>query len=213
MSIGGIYKIINKQNNNFYIGSSSDIKQRWRWHKYALRGNRHSNTYLQNAWNKYGEENFEFEVLMLCHELLLLRREQWFLDNWKPEYNVNPIASKPPSQKGKKHSKEAKEKLSKAHKGKILSKKHKNNISSSLKDLYKTQKHHMVGKRHSEKTKNKIGLSGEENSYSKLTKEKVLLIRELYSSGNYTQEELSKRFNVCRGHIGTIVRKEVWKHV
>ena len=59
----GIYKIINKQNGMYYLGSSSDIKHRWIAHKSLLRRGIHSNSYLQNAWTKYGEENFVFEIM------------------------------------------------------------------------------------------------------------------------------------------------------
>lgn len=36
---------------------------RWDCHKGMLRGGYHENPHLQNAWNKYGEENFEFIVI------------------------------------------------------------------------------------------------------------------------------------------------------
>ena len=56
----GIYKITNKQNEKFYIGSSTNIEMRWCAHKSCLRRNVHSNQHLQNAWNKYGNEEGEF---------------------------------------------------------------------------------------------------------------------------------------------------------
>ena len=59
----GIYKIINIINNKIYIGQSVDIKRRWNDHKSELRRNSHHNIYLQQSWNKYGEENFKFEVI------------------------------------------------------------------------------------------------------------------------------------------------------
>ena len=62
----GIYSITNKINNKKYIGSSRDIEQRFRDHKYRLRINKHCNDYLQKSWNKYGEENFEFKIENLC---------------------------------------------------------------------------------------------------------------------------------------------------
>ena len=61
--ISGIYKIVNKINGKYYVGSSKDvINYRWIHHKRALRSNRHKNDYLQNAWNKYGEDNFEIII-------------------------------------------------------------------------------------------------------------------------------------------------------
>ena len=58
-----IYKILNKVNGKFYIGSTKNAKVRWYQHKYMLNSNRHINNYLQNAWNKYGKENFDFIIL------------------------------------------------------------------------------------------------------------------------------------------------------
>lgn len=62
-NISGIYKIICTSNNKFYIGSSVDISRRFKDHTRALNENRHTNKYLQEAWNKYGKENFEFEII------------------------------------------------------------------------------------------------------------------------------------------------------
>ena len=58
-----IYKITNIQNNKCYIGQTKNYEKRWKEHKYLLNKNKHENIYLQYAWNKYGENNFIFEVI------------------------------------------------------------------------------------------------------------------------------------------------------
>lgn len=58
----GIYKIVNKINNKVYIGESLDIERRWDEHKEDLNNNKHHSKKLQSAWNKYGEESFEFLI-------------------------------------------------------------------------------------------------------------------------------------------------------
>ena len=58
----GIYKIINKVNGKYYVGSTKDFNKRWLDHKSALIGNRHPNDKLQRAWNKYGQDKFEFVI-------------------------------------------------------------------------------------------------------------------------------------------------------
>ena len=56
--ISGIYKIVNKVNGKYYVGSSNDVlKTRFYEHKRLLTKNKHFNVKLQNAWNKYGESN------------------------------------------------------------------------------------------------------------------------------------------------------------
>jgi len=68
----GIYKIENKVNGKVYIGKSEvSIEERWKTHIRKLRNDNHrcsngKRDKLQNAWNKYGEENFIFEVIKKC---------------------------------------------------------------------------------------------------------------------------------------------------
>lgn len=62
--VSGVYTITNKVTGKLYIGESLDIYRRWHdEHIPQLRKNRHYNKELQNDFNKYGEENFSFEVL------------------------------------------------------------------------------------------------------------------------------------------------------
>lgn len=62
--VSGIYTITNKVTGKLYIGESLDIYRRWHdEHIPQLRKNRHYNKELQNDFNKYGEENFSFEIL------------------------------------------------------------------------------------------------------------------------------------------------------
>jgi len=89
----GIYKITCISNNKFYIGSASSIKgstsklgfyRRLNLHINDLTKNKHKNKILQNAWNKYGEKNFKFEILEYCNPENCKKREQYYLDNLNP---------------------------------------------------------------------------------------------------------------------------------
>lgn len=62
-SISGIYRIRNKINNMFYIGSSTDCFRRFYQHINSLSKGKHVNKQLQNHYNKYGKEFFTFEVV------------------------------------------------------------------------------------------------------------------------------------------------------
>jgi len=100
----GIYKITNLINNKFYIGSSKDLIFRKETHEKELRRKKHCNSYLQNAWDKYGEDNFSFQVIeefQLPIEFskekirkILKIREQYYLNtllkaNSSKEYFLN----------------------------------------------------------------------------------------------------------------------------
>lgn len=69
----GIYGIVNKVNSKIYVGQTRENFQRRYWHhRWKLNDGSHDNLHLQNAWNKYGEENFEFVVLEKIDDIGLL---------------------------------------------------------------------------------------------------------------------------------------------
>ena len=78
--ICGIYSIENVVNHKKYIGQSINIKSRWCKHKVDLNNGSHDNDYLQKSWNKYGENNFEFEILEECSEEELNEKERYYID-------------------------------------------------------------------------------------------------------------------------------------
>lgn len=149
----GVYCIKNKSNSKVYIGSSNNIRKRLRKHFGTLRNCKHDNKYLQNSFNKYGEQGFEIIILAspVEYENLLLT-EQKFLDEHKSYdrnygYNLSTMADRTilteeGKQKlrlhnlGKKYSKEVNQK--KGHKGKL---------------------NPFYGKKHNSKTKGKMVLN------------------------------------------------------
>ena len=78
-NVTGIYVITNKINNKVYIGQSIDIRVRWWGHRCELNRNSHYNKHLQGAWNKYGEDNFDFSVLEECEQEEINDREVQYL--------------------------------------------------------------------------------------------------------------------------------------
>lgn len=84
----GIYQIRNTVNNKCYIGKSINVIQRKRTHIYNLKLNKHGNRYLQFAFNKYGLDNFIFEVLEYCDINLLNKKEIQYIESNKPAYNL-----------------------------------------------------------------------------------------------------------------------------
>ncbi len=88
----GIYKITNLVNGKVYIGQSRDLRKRLNGHKNTLNNNTHYNDYLQRSWNKYGEDNFTFEIIEYCDIDMLYERENYWITYYKSyisEYGYN----------------------------------------------------------------------------------------------------------------------------
>lgn len=72
-------------------------------HIKLLRGNEHYNSYLQRSWNKYGESNFDWNLLEVCPEEQQFIREQFWierLETFKENHGFNiafPVRSLAPS--------------------------------------------------------------------------------------------------------------------
>lgn len=105
-SKSGIYRWINVINNKNYIGSSIDLGRRFKeYYNYNHISKIRRNFPIHSALLKYGYSSFKLEILEYCDINNLLKREQYYLDNLKPEYNVLKIAG---SMLGFKHSKHTK---------------------------------------------------------------------------------------------------------
>ena len=109
----GIYIIRNEVTQKCYVGSSKDIKQRWRQHRTSLNRSVHRSTHMQRAWAKYGGSNFSFEVVLNCAPSMLEWYEQQVIDAVKPKYNNRKLAN---SNKGQRHTLAARNVISQASK-------------------------------------------------------------------------------------------------
>ena len=87
MKISGIYRITNTITGDFYIGSSKDVKRRWREHKRQSRLKQHPNNPLYQDMRKYGVDKFELEILEEVEIEKLKEMEQQFIETLKPTYN------------------------------------------------------------------------------------------------------------------------------
>lgn len=148
----GIYEIRNKISGKQYIGSSVDVERRRIEHIAALQQGEHFNPHLQHSWNKWGEQNFVFDVIEEVNDRdELLAREQVYLDEGfglDNLYNVAEIAGGGDlgyheGMKGKKHSQETRDKMSEAKEGYIpwnkgghLTQEHKDKLSIMQKEWH-----------------------------------------------------------------------------
>ncbi len=92
----GVYKITNCKNGKFYIGQSKNIFLRWKSHTQALSDDSNESI-IRMAFAKYGlrrqvskpgiYNNFKFEILENCRTAHLLKRERFYIEHLKPEYN------------------------------------------------------------------------------------------------------------------------------
>ena len=87
MKISAVYKITNTVTGDFYIGSSKDVKQRWRAHKCPSSWKRLPNNKLYQDMRKYGVDNFDFQILEVVEPEELKEKEQKFIELLKPAYN------------------------------------------------------------------------------------------------------------------------------
>jgi group I intron endonuclease len=145
----GIYCFTNKTTGKRYIGQSVYMMDRKGHHLMDLRKNEHDNDYFQKAFNKYGEEDFVFEILEVIDKLedgtndkvKLTEREQYWMDFYKSYerdygYNINPSASINPMQ-GRNHTEEAKQKMREAATGRTVSQDVRDKIADIIRNVPK----------------------------------------------------------------------------
>ena len=211
----GIYGIKNLINNKIYVGKTGmNFGDRWDNHKALLRNNKHDNLYLQHAWNKYGEENFEFIILEDCNIDELNDREIYWIKYYKDQglaYNIH-VGGDGGLNLGKHLSEETKRKIGEKNRknmlGKILPEKTKEKMRAShLGKKYKPM---------SEEGRKNIAEAQREYSLShpkKLTKDDVIKIREERQINNTSYSELAREYNVTPQCINDICNYRRWKNI
>jgi group I intron endonuclease len=178
-SKGFIYLILGKYpGGGIYVGQTTDITKRWSRHRSDFKDGKHGNRYLQRAWNKYGEDVFEFKI---AEEVItdLTISEQFWIDAYRAAgvmiYNVavpgdSPMLGRHLSDEhrkkisdanlgnqhtlGRKLSDETKAKISLANKGKVRS----HEACMKLSNRMKGNKYNL-GRSPSQETRNQISES------------------------------------------------------
>ncbi len=79
----GIYCIKNKINSKIYVGKTKNLYGRKYQHIGQLKNGKHANKHLQFAFNKYGIDNFVFEIIELCELENLGIREFYWMDYYE----------------------------------------------------------------------------------------------------------------------------------
>lgn len=85
----GIYKIYSLVSQDFYVGKSKNLHQRWCQHTHDLKLGKHPNPTLQSVCNRDGEANLVMELLELVEDIDSLEtREVYWTNLLKPNINV-----------------------------------------------------------------------------------------------------------------------------
>jgi group I intron endonuclease len=181
MKVTGIYQIKSKVHPlRIYIGSAVDIFKRKGIHLSLLRKGSHHNPKLQTHFNKHGESDLSFSIIMGCNKADLLMQEQNFINSLSPWFNILTVAGASPmlgrvftdqhkrriskSRTGILHSEESKKRISEGNKGKIVTKETRMKLSQShrgevqSRDRVRKRALANTGQKRSEETKRKIGL-------------------------------------------------------
>ena len=90
----GIYKIQSTLLPDMcYIGSARNFRTRYNKHFLDLRKGTHHSVLLQNHYNKYGITDLIFLIIEECSIPNLKEREQFYLDNLFPLFNISKSAT------------------------------------------------------------------------------------------------------------------------
>lgn len=199
MISGFIYLTTNNINGRKYVGKHIDNGK-----KYLGSGK-----LLKRAIKKYGKDNFTTTVLEECNNIDDLDKcELKWIHHFNAKHDetfYNLIDTITPVMygvdnpfKGKKHSEESKSRMSKSHKGKILSEKHKKNIGIVSKNRWNDEeyknkmKEKLLGHVVSEETRKKIGQANKGKVLSEETKQKISNSRMGISNGPVKEETKQK---------------------
>jgi group I intron endonuclease len=205
LNVSGVYQIRNMVNGRLYVGSAVRIWSRWTIHRRQLNRGTHHSVVLQRAWNKYGEDSFDFSVLEFCDLDRLIEVEQSFIDGLSPDYNIAPSAG---SQLGYRHSEESRAKMAEAARrtrnftGKRHSEESKRRISEAKSGV--SQKMDSVDKRTAS-----IKARGVWPSSRRFTEDQVRSIREQIASG-VKQVALCSLYGVSSGVISEISTRKAY---
>lgn len=75
-----------------YLGSSIDLQRRFSAYYSVAYLTKYNTTLIDRALLKYGYSIFSLHILEYCNPNDLISREQYYIDLYKPEYNILKIA-------------------------------------------------------------------------------------------------------------------------
>jgi group I intron endonuclease len=143
----GIYMFKNLINNKKYVGSSENLRIRFRQYFNINHLIKQNYMYIYRALLKHGYSSFSLEILEYCEPDKCLEREDYYFKLLQPEYNTSLNPSAPMS--GRTHSEETKQRMSEAKKGAksyLFGKNHSDETRKKISDAIKGENHPRFGK-------------------------------------------------------------------
>lgn len=211
------------ENVPFYIGIGNDCSFK----------RAHSKTHRNKHWHSIvGKSDYKVEILVEDIEYQYAKeKEKEFISLYKRKEDGGTLCNITlggDGVLGLVHTSEAKEKMGKPNRGKVISEWHKQRISESHKGKIVSsetkskmsesvlgEKNHRYGKKVSDETKLKMinsAHSGEANSSSKLKESDIIEIRNLSKNG-LSSRKIADIFSVKKGTILSVINKKTWKHI
>lgn len=225
----GIYGIRNIINGHTYIGKTGmNFGDRWDSHKSLLRSGKHFNQHLQRAWDKYGEDNFDFIVIEECSADKLDERERYYIQFYREEnlsYNIAD-GGEGGSFLGKHLSEETKRKIGEKNRvnmtGRKLSDSTKHKMSESHNKRYakwteeeraawgKLSSERARGYKWDDESRNKM--NGNKNGATH-TESEIKEIRRMHEVENKSCREIADLLNQSYDFIYGIITYRRWKDI
>lgn len=225
----GIYQIFNKVNNKVYIGQTSERFQRRYWHhNWNLSNGSHHNKFLQNSWNKYGSNNFEFRIIHVLKdgEDINLLEKQYIkqFNATEYEYGYNMQDGGQPESMHRFISEESRKIVGEKNRQHMLGRKLSDETRAKMRasskhcgpgsDGRKRISEYMSNRTVSDATKEKLRVinTGSKSPVTHLTEDDVLLIK-IRLMNHELQKYIAADYNVSLGAISAIANDVTWKHV
>lgn len=191
----GIYKIKNIENNKVYIGQTCQSFQKRFWHhQWKLKNGNHDNKFLQNEWNKYGEEKFEFSIIEIVDKSLLDEREIFWIEEYRKQNICLNLQDGGQS----------------VHLERFVS-------PETRKRVGEINREKLTGKKLSEETKEKMSKARLNKSHIKkktdsITEKQAREIKKLFVQG-FSSHEIMEILNIPYKPINGILSADNWKSV
>lgn len=117
----GIYIYRNRINGKVYVGKSNDLYKRHQDHMRYLMAGTDPCIKLNRAWQKYGADNFEYEVVCYCAEDELNEKEKYYVSLYNSLNDGYNCTAGGDGITGYRHTEEAKRRIAAAGMGRPAS--------------------------------------------------------------------------------------------